>query len=463
VVVARADAAGTNSLSAYVVAEHAADETRRIDPGVLRRRLQERLPEYMIPNSFVHIESIPLTPNGKVDRQALSLLDLEDSETHRAFRPPRDIFEQKLVRIWEEILDVHPIGAEDDFFLRGGHSLLAVRLMARIEREFGQQLPMSALFNSPTIAQLAAALREKVEQPAWSSLVTIQSRGAQPPLFFVPGGGGNVVYLYALARQLRCERPFFGLQALGLDGRSMPHGSIEEMAAAYLLEIQQLQPAGPYCLAGHSSGGWVAFEMARQLRDRGEEVEMVVIVDTPAPISRITTQDVDSDDALYLFKVARLIERWAGKELGISYESLQQLSLDDQMTYLGYRLQGVDILPPDASRTQVLGLVQVFKASTRSCMHYRPRGRYDGSLTLLRAADIHVEDTGIRINLVADDDAWGWNQLVDDEVNVRIVPGDHITMMSEPHVRQLAGELAASIGNLEEAGLQSTSGGVAAS
>ena len=126
-----------------------------------------------------------------------------------------------------------------------------------------------------------------------------------------------MVYLYALAQHLGRECPFYGLQALGLDGRSAPHASIEEMAAAYLVEIQQLQPTGPYRFAGHSSGGWVAFEMARQVRNRGEEVQMVVIVDTPAPVSQVKTQDVDIDEALYLFKVARLIERWAGKELGI--------------------------------------------------------------------------------------------------------------------------------------------------
>lgn len=450
VVVAGADSGSRNSLIAYFIADPSTRAGKEVDPAILRRSMQERLPEYMIPNSFVQIESVPLTPNGKVDRKALSLLGSGTSPLAGAFRPPRDILEQKLAHIWEETLDVRPVGAEDNFFLLGGHSLLAVRLMAWIEQDFGVQLPLATLFSSPTVAQLAATLRQKAAMPAWSSLVAIQATGLQQPLFFVPGGGGNVVYLYDLARRLGRERPIYGLQALGLDGRSAPHDSIEEMARAYLSEIQQVQASGPYYLAGHSSGGWVAFEMARQLRERGDQVERVVIVDTPAPISQVKTQDIDTDEALYLFKVARLIERWADKPLGISYEDLQPLSVDHQMAYLGERLQGIDILPPEASRSQVLGLVQVFKASTRNCMHYRPQERYDGNLTLLRAKEIHVEDTGIQINLVADDDTWGWNQLVKGEVDVRIVPGDHITMMTEPHVHTLALELSAAIGDPEQ-------------
>jgi amino acid adenylation domain-containing protein len=462
VVVARGDAAGASSLAAYVVAYSNAEPIRSIDPVALRRRLQQRLPEYMIPSFFVQIDSLPLTPNGKVDRQALSSRGPQSVGSAPVFRPPRDIFEQRLARIWEEVLDVSPIGVDDDFFVRGGHSLLAVRLMAGIEREFGKHLPLAALFKSPSVGQLAAALREKADGPAWSSLVAIQSAGTQQPIFFVPGGGGNVVYLYALARQLKCERPFYGLQALGLNGRSTPHGSIEEMAAAYIAEVQELQPRGPYCLGGHSSGGWVAFEMARQLRGRGEEVEMVIVVDTPAPISRVKTQDVDSDEALYLFKVARLIERWAGKDLGISYEVLQGLSVNEQIAYLGEHLKGVDILPPEASRVQVLGLVQVFKASTRNCMKYRPQALYHGDLTLLRATNIHVDDTGIQINLISDDDTWGWNQLVDGQVHVRIVPGDHITMLAEPHVGYLARELSTCLSGLEASSFHANAGGGAA-
>ncbi len=449
VVVARPDAAGGSSLVAYVVAEPAAVEAS--DAAGLRRHLRERLPEYMIPGIFVHMESLPLTPNGKIDRHALPAPEAAGRPGTRAFRPPRDILEQKLVRIWEEVLDVRPIGVEDDFFLLGGHSLLAVRLMAWIEQQFGKHLPMAMLFKSPTIAQLAAILRRQSDAPAWSSLVAVQSAGERRPFFFIPGGGGNVVYLYALAHHLGPERPFYGLQARGLDGQSAPHASIEEMAAAYLDEIVTVQPDGPYLLGGHSSGSWVAFEMARQLQNRGQEVAMVAVVDTPAPIPETKTQDVDEDEALYLTKVARLIERWAGKDLGISYEALQPLTAAGQMEYLEERLKTVDILPPEAGHAQVHGLMQVFKASTRNCVRYQPRGIYPGTVALLRANEIHIEDTGIRINLRANDESWGWRQLSGAKVDVHIVPGDHVTMMAEPHVRGLAAELAQCIVRAEEA------------
>ena len=189
---------------------------------------------------------------------------------------------------------------------------------------------------------------------------------------------------------------------------------------------------------------------------------MVAVVDTPAPIPDTKTLDVDEDEALYLVKIARLIERWAGKDLGITYDLLQPLAPAEQMTCLEERLKTVDILPPQAGRAQVHGLVQVFKASTRNCVRYVAQGTYSGPVTLLRAAKIHIEDTGIRINLRSDDETWGWNQLAEAGVDVRIVPGDHVTMMAEPHVRQLASELAACIRNAESFAVRAKTGGAVA-
>ena len=446
VVVARPDQSGSKSLAAYVVSD-----ANTTDPATLRSHLRKQLPDYMIPGVFIDLESLPLSPNGKVDRNALPTLDATGNTSTHTFRPPRDVVEQKLVGIWQDVLDARPIGVDDDFFLLGGHSLLAVRLMACIEQQFGRHLPLATLFKGPTIAQLAAILRRESEAPAWSSLVAVKSSGTEKPIYFVPGGGGNVFYLYALAHHLDRDRPFFGLQARGLDGRSAPHADIEEMASAYLDEILTVQPVGPYLLGGHSSGSWVAFEMARQLEDRGQQVSIVAVIDTPAPIPETKASDVDEDKALYLSKIARLIERWANKDLGITYGALQPLSPEGQMDYLEARLKTVDILPPEAGRAQVHGLVQVFKASTRNCSRYRPQGAFRGIIALLRANEVHVEDTGIAMNLRANDDTWGWNQLAGANVDVRIVPGDHVTMMAEPHVRTLASELAACIRKAEEA------------
>ena len=451
VVIARPDPSGSNSLAAYIVGN--------ADPAEIRRHLREQLPNYMIPGTFIALESLPLSPNGKVDRKALPAPEASGNTAKRAFRPPRDPVEQKLVAIWQEVLDVRPIGVEDDFFLLGGHSLLAVRLMAFIDQQFGRPLPLATLFKGPTIAQLAAILRREIDPPAWSSLVPVQSTGSGHPIFFVPGGGGNVFYLYPLAHQLAHQlgqnhslaRPFYGLQARGLDGQSAPHSSVEEMASAYLDEILAVQPHGPYLLGGHSSGSWVAFEIARQLEIRGHQVAMVAIIDTPAPIPDTKAAGVDEDEALYLHKIARLIERWANKDLGITYEALQPLTPAAQIEYLGARLKTVDILPPEAGRDQVHGLVQVFKASTRNSSRYLAPSIYKGNIALLRAKEIHIEDTGIAMNLRANDHTWGWNQLAPGTVEVRIVPGDHVTMMAEPHVRTLANELAECIRKAEEA------------
>jgi len=449
VVITRQNPAG-DLLAAYIVAEPGAEKGYVINLATLRRQLQERLPDYMVPSVFVQLDALPVSPNGKVDRKALRKIEtISETSKTSSYRPPRDILEQKLVGIWEEVLGVRPIGVEDDFFVLGGHSLLAVRLMAWIDQKFGRHLSMATLFKGPTIAQLALILRQEHESPAWSSLVTIQSAGTKRPIFFVPGGGGNVFYLYPLAHHLGSDRPFYGLQARGLDGTSAPHGSVEEMAEAYLNEVLSTQPKGPYLLGGHSSGSWVAFEMAHQLWKRGEEVSMVAVVDTPAPLLETKTSGIDEDEALYLTKICRLIERWAGKSLDITYEALRPLTHAEQMDYLQERLKTVDILPPQAGRAQVHGLIQVFQASTRNCTRYVSRVPYPGTVVLLRARDIHVEDTDIGINLRANDDTWGWNQLTGTGVDVHIIGGDHVTMMAEPHVQELAYALAACIGKAE--------------
>jgi acyl carrier protein len=148
-------------------------------------------------------------------------------------------------------LGVQRVGVHDNFFELGGHSLLAVNLMARIGQQFGKKLPLSTLFQGPTIEKLATIVNQSTEK-MWSSLVAIQPNGTKQPFFCVPGIGGNVTDFYELAQQLGKDQPFYGLQAVGLDGKSKPYTNIEDMATHYLKEIQTVQPQGPYLLGGHS-------------------------------------------------------------------------------------------------------------------------------------------------------------------------------------------------------------------
>src|SRR5205814_6623421 len=242
-------------------------------PSTCREILRAWLPNYMAPAIYIHLKTIPLTPNGKVDRKALPTAYPDVSPTPNVYAAARTNLEQHLVAIWEDILKRRPIGVHDNFFDVGGHSLLAVRLFAKVERELGRRLPLASLFQNPTIAQLASLLEPDSKQPThWNSLVCIRQGGEKPAVFIVHGAGGNILIYRDLARHLNPGVSVYGLQSVGLDGHKRPLGAVEEMAASYVEEITRQQPEGPYVLAGYCMGGKVALEMARLLEERGQSV-----------------------------------------------------------------------------------------------------------------------------------------------------------------------------------------------
>ncbi len=259
------------SLVAYVVLRAGG----RASSEALRSFLQGKLPDYMVPQRFIPIEAIPLTSNGKLDRRALP-----PPETARV--PPadhtaaRDETEARLIELWERVLDVHPIGIREDFFALGGHSLIAIRLVALIEQHFGRRLPLAALLEAPTVERLAGRLRDRTVT-GWSSLVPLMSGGSRPPLFCVHGHFGEVLFYQPLARQLGLDQPFFALQSSGQCG-SPRYRAVPRMAAHYLEEIRRVQPRGPYRLGGYCFGALVAFEMAHQLEAAGEQVSLLLLM-----------------------------------------------------------------------------------------------------------------------------------------------------------------------------------------
>jgi len=439
VVIAQEDAPSDKRLVAYVVANEGHEPT----VSELRRFLKEKLPEYMVPSAFVMLEAVPLTPNGKVDRCGLPAPDTSRRGLEEGFVAPRDTIELQLAQIWEDVLNVHPVGVRDNFFDLGGHSLLAVNLVAKIQQQFAKNLPLAILFQGSTIEHLAGILSQQTDSLSWSPLVTIQSGGSKRPFFCVPGGGGNVIYFYHLARYLGLDQPFYGLQAMGLDGESQPNTRVEDIAACYIKALLGVQPQGPYFLGGHSGGGWVAFEMAQQLQKQGHRVDLLAILDVQAPVPGNNPVDVDGDEATWLVIIARQIERWLGKKLEVTYEALQPLPPDEQLNYFKERLKIVNLLPHEASTTQARGFLQVFKANAQALAHYNLQEVYPTRITLLRASEFHPEDTTLPTENLLEDPTWGWGQLSAEPVEIHVVPGDHLTMMAEPHVQVLAERLRA--------------------
>ncbi|MGA7791811.1 MAG: alpha/beta fold hydrolase, partial [Candidatus Acidiferrales bacterium] len=192
----------------------------------------------------------------------------------------RDSLDLQLVKLWEKVLNVRPIGLRDNFFDLGGNSLVAVRLFSEMRKLFGRSFPLSVLFQAPTVEKLADMIRKGGWSPQWISLVPIQPGGSKPPFFCVHGGGGNVLIYRELARHLGEDYPFYGLQARGLDENDDYLTTVEAMAESYLREIRELQPEGPYYLGGFCMGGQVAFEMAQRLVRDGEQVNLLFAIDT---------------------------------------------------------------------------------------------------------------------------------------------------------------------------------------
>ena len=428
-VMAREDVLGDRRLVAYLTRRNGSRDPLP-DAGTY---LASKLPEYMVPSAFVVLGSVPLNAVGKVDWRALPRPALELSEPSAAGGArPQDTLELVLLKMWEDALGLRSIGLEDDFFELGGHSLLAVRLFADIEKSFGCSLPLATLFQAPTVARLAAKLREKGWEAPWSSLVVIQ-RGAseRPPFFCVPGVGGNILGLYDLARHLGPDQPVYGLQARGLDGKAEPLTRIEDIAARHIEEIKAVSPKGPFFLGGLSFGGSVAFEMARQLERAGDRVALVVLFDAFAPGPGGPSRWISATRRWSTRLRARVATHTRNLLVGpgrIDY-------LRGKARTLLLRVSGgiqKTIVPVPGSKPLTRTLRDVREANYRARRNYVP-GPYRGRVTLFRAAVRWSADSPAR--------DMGWERLALGGVEIREVPGNHVNMMLWPQVALLAEQL----------------------
>jgi thioesterase domain-containing protein/acyl carrier protein len=344
-----------------------------IDPAELRSYLAGRLPSYMIPNQYVFLESLPQTPNGKVDRQALPNPDVVHIQKKEPAALPRNAVEEDITRLWSELLDFGEIEVHDNFFDLGGHSLLVMRMIAQLRSRYQIEIPVSLFFQDPTVAGLANQIQRlrAAAQPAvpthngvkktaavpahegssngktevqkapdhqwvfersWESLVPIQVRGSRPPFFGIHAITGQILFWRHLVKYLDDDQPFYGVQARGLDGLQAPRTSIPEMATAYLKEIKAVQPKGPYHLGGYSLGGEIAFEMAQQLATAGEEVALLVLFDTSNPI-RVIRKAADPGQTPVAEKLPR--RSWVMYHKVMNHlERLSELSWREKWQYL---------------------------------------------------------------------------------------------------------------------------------
>lgn len=417
IVISQSNLSEHKHLVAYIVSKSPPEQTI-IE---LRELLKEKLPEYMIPKAFVVLDSLPLTANGKVDRYALKEAHPLSRSINKIFIPPRTPTESTLAKIWAEVLNIEHIGIHDNFFDLGGNSLLAVRLLDQINKQFARDLSLSKLFLNQTIESLAIALSSKTDYLAWSPLVPIQPNGSNPPFICVHPIFGLVFPYYELAHQLGQNQPFYGLQPIGIDGET-PLNRIEDMASHYIEALRSVQPKGPYFLGGWSFGGWVAFEMAQQLQNSGEEVALLAVLDTVAPIKSNIPSFINTFKFILTTVVPYMWPFFLDYLRLITAPSKNRISEESKLRLL--------------SESAIVPMFRVFYANSQAVLNYVPQV-YPKQINLFR--------TKVQLNIAEEDPSMGWDQLAVERTEIHHIPGNHLTMLRKPHIQVLAAQLRACI------------------
>jgi amino acid adenylation domain-containing protein len=436
----------------------------------LRQFLGKSLPDYMIPAAFMPLQRLPLTPNGKVNRRALPaeypMLQARTGESSDAVTPIESI----LLEIWQDLLRIKSVTIHDNFFELGGHSLLATQMTSRVRDALDIELPLKSVFEAPTIAQLSSIILTLKNAPStlkvpplvrldrsayrhtrsvshgnssgiqnsslqdiakpttsWSPLVPLTLGKSREPFFCVHPMFGVVFPYLELANLLNSDRSFYGLQPLGLDGKTPPLNRIEAIAAYYIEAIRTLQPQGPYFLGGWSFGGLVAFEMAQQLRQVGQQVELLALLDTPAPGKPLSFRQ----SLKFLLGTAL----WSTLPFMLDFTILAANRIQSWYPKLS-RWKWSALLPviPEASRLQlldesaILPLLRIVYANAQAVSRYVPQ-HYHDRMILFTAAESPENDPTL-----------GWSGLTTD-LRCHSVSGNHLSLLKQPHVQMLAQQL----------------------
>jgi aspartate racemase len=386
VVLPKEDNLGNKILVAYLTYFH----NRKVSLDELRLFLQKKLPSYMIPDDFVLLDGFPLTIHGKIDYKALQSFNHAKTASQSSYVAPRTHLELQIVKIWEQVLGVKSIGIRDNFFELGGHSLLALTLFAKIEQLCKVTIPMATLFSAPTVEQLTAIIRQKGWSTSWLSLVPLKVSGAKPPLFYVHGVLGTVLSARHLGKHLDEEQPIYGIQAQGLQEKKLVHHRVEDMAAAYVKEIKTVQPTGPYCLVGVSTGGIIALEMAQQLYAENKQVAFLGFLDTQKPAT-------SSGQNLETTKHSSFLETFKSE------------------------------LPDDAE------IVAFLEANYEIVVNqYKPKS-YPGTITFFLAEESASEKENQSIAY--------WRDIAQGKLHLHRVPGNHLSMIEEENAPVLAAKV----------------------
>jgi amino acid adenylation domain-containing protein len=429
-------------LVAHVVGDAAAEPR-------IKAFARRRLPRFLQPASYRFLDAWPLTTNGKVDRAEL-MRRASDGRACAGEAIGERGGVARVARLFQELLEIEHVDAERSFFDLGGDSILAIRLLLRIEAEFGCRLGLGALFENPSAAALASRL-ERARASARPAArcapdpLELRSGGARRPLWLVAPVHGNALCYLELADRLPPGRSLFGLQAPGLEvDEGEPCAEFAALARHQVARIRRRQPVGPYLLAGWSLGGTLAFEMALELQRQGEQVPLLLLVASVAPsvehvaAAREELADYAAWRICYMFGRALALSH--GAQVDMDLEEFRGMPPQAAYRLFARCLRGVGPVSDDTSIDEIARWVQVYRSTLRGFHLYAPGSRYRGRVLVLkpRGANPFLRDRFVTRYVKADD----WSDFVDGAIDVETVGGHHYALMSPPWVDEVADRMA---------------------
>ena len=433
VVVVKEDPSHEKMLVAYLVTENNVE----INYQDLRQFLKGRLPDYMIPSAFVRMEKFPLTATLKIDRKALPEPESLAGSLSRKYKEPVTPTEKELAKIWSSLLNIKKIGVDDDFFDIGGHSMIAVALVVKIEKEMGIRIPLATLFERSTISLMAELIDNGPESVKWRSLVPIRPEGRKKPLFLVHGMGLNVLLYTTVVNYLDPDQPVYGLQAKGLNGIDEPLDSIEGIAAYYISEIMTVDPEGPYAMAGFSLGGRIAYEMARQIVAMGKSVSFLGLFDASADDSfgNLPFLERNSRRIGHLVNyVTWNISHFFREKSESKFDILKRRwkGLEKKFVGLDFKVSNMEMVSKGKRKELPKYLRKVHKANSRADRKYVIQP-YPGPVHLFKAQK--------QTFYITDPVSYGWDKMAKGGVFIHTIPGEHSNTFAPPNDKYFANVL----------------------
>ena len=410
-----------NALRAYVIYKGSDADW---DSSVIqwKEQLAKQLPSFMLPFEYINLEKLPVTINGKLDRKSLPDTATNSKITSTENVQPLTKAEELVAEVWKECLFLNQVNVDDDFFELGGHSLIAAKVMTKLEQKSGQRLPLSSLFEYSTVKGLASLIKIDEHKVTWDSLVPIQPKGVKTPLFIVHGAGLNILSFKTLKDHMNPDQPIYGFQAKGLDGKEPLLTSVEEIASHYNEALLATQPKGPYMLAGYSSGGIIAYEMAKQLMDKGEKISSLVLLDTYAYAhygrttyigKKLAFGNYIANKAVHVLKQLLLSREGFNYRVGVTKANLKKLYL---------RLK--------KDKNTLAKMDYDWEYENRIIEHNKVIDRYHLQSLPIKADLFRIQDV---IDYTHDPKTLGWKSYAKNGIEVHYVPGEHLTMFSPPN------------------------------